>query len=89
MVNLDTMSADALDALADRIFRDTSTTARELFPRQPRATEVTFRLGVYAGLRAMAKRSRAAGDWFLASKQEAKCQDIYARLPGWARMVKL
>jgi hypothetical protein len=84
--NLDAMPADDLMRFWLVHQRGNRKRARELFPDTPALyTRVAANLANYASNKATAMQCRLRGDVQAATIYERICDDIYGRLPEWAR----
>lgn len=87
-VNIDCYSIDADDIwrLALCLSRHATRAARTMFPAKPNGyRRATVSLGHYAFNKATAMRCRARGEMHTAIHYESVCQQIYDRLPAFAR----
>ena len=87
-INVDGFSIDADEVwnLAEYLTRNATAAARIMFPAKPAGfRRATVSLGHYAYNRATAMRLRGRGDVNTAAIYEAICEQIYRRLPEFAR----
>ncbi len=84
--NLDTMTWDDLDAFWRLAAHDPAGQAAKIFPSQPVGyVEATEQLALYAETRKTAMQKRAGGDVALADELDEQCDEIFVRLPTFAR----
>ena len=86
-INLDGfVEPDEVWTIAEIIRRSPTACAREMFPERPKGyVAATHALMRYAYNKGTAMRCRLRGDIVAAGIYERICQDIYERLPEFAR----
>lgn len=84
--NLDAQPSDELRAFANHARAQPIRTGRDLFPAKPKGyAKAAGLLAGYADNKATAMECRIRGDILGATNYEAYCEDIYKRLPAFAR----
>lgn len=87
-VNIDAYSVDADEIwrLALCLSRHATAAARAMFPEKPPGfRRATVSLGHYAFNKSTAMKCRARGEIYTAQHYESICEQIYKRLPDFAR----
>lgn len=86
LIDLESQDKDQLMVIYDTIRNNPVKVARQQFPKRPRGfVTVTKDLGHYACNRAVAINCRLKGEIQTAQIYETICDQIYDRLPQWAR----
>ncbi len=86
--NLDAMEPEELDAIAAAFHINPPQGIQELFPDNPTGpmrAVAAGQLADYALTKARAIRARRRGKILTAQVHEARCDEIYRRLPGFAK----